>query len=357
VAVRELLGRLSAIDSNAENSVRVIAHFDALTEGHAGVDAFVRAAAALAECTAGLQHPELRLYIRVDSGGNRLQRGDGQTRSPIQRLDGNGAKVWLERPVEATSTDVMILERLAAGVLVALERTYRPMVRRDPDLVELMLNDRAGEADRARAADQAGLTRHAPVRVVASVGGDQALPAEWRKLSTTVATFTASIVAAAAWSVDSPPTTRVGVGPAGPPAALPHSWRGALAALRLTGAGTAEDPGPRLLCYEDLGAVGLLSETIPAAAARIDDVVALDRVGEELPWALATLDALAEHQSLRRAASALHIHHSTLQERVLLLERGLGYSLGNVAGHNRLFLALVLRRLHRNGDMPIQGFY
>jgi hypothetical protein len=190
--------------------VRVIAHFDALIEGHAGVDAFVRAAAALADRTAGLQHPELRLYIRVDSGGNRLQRGDGQIRSPIQCLDGNGAEVWLERPVDATSTDVMILERLAGGVLVALERTYRPMVRRDPDLVELMLDDRAGEADRARAADQAGLSRHSPVRVVASVDGDQALPAGWRKLSTTVATFTPSIVAVAGWSVDSPPTARGG---------------------------------------------------------------------------------------------------------------------------------------------------
>jgi PucR C-terminal helix-turn-helix domain len=356
VTVRELLGRLSAIDSDAENAVRVIAHFDALIEGRAGLDAFVRAAAMLANCTAGLHHPELRICIRVDSGGNRLQPGDRQMRSPSQCLDANGADVWLERPVDATSRDVMVLERLAAGVNVALDRMYQPMAGCDPDLVELLLDGRADPADRARAAEQAGLSRHAPVRAVASVGSGQALPAEWRKLSTTVATYTASIAAAQAWNIDSPPTTRVGLGQAGPPADLPHSWRSALAALRLTSAGTDGDPGPRFLCYDDLGPVALLSETIPAAAARIEDVVRLDRIGQQLPWALATLEALAEHQSQRRAAAVLYIHHSTMQERVGLLERSLGYSLGSIASRNRLYLTLVLRRLHRNGDMPIRGF-
>lgn len=356
MTVRELLGRLSAIDSDAESAVRVIAHFDALIEGRAGLDAFVRAAATLANCTAGLQHPELRLYIRFDSGGNRLPPGDRQMRSPSQCLDANGAEVWLERGVDATPTDVMILERLAAGISVALDRRYQPMAGCDPDLVELLLDGRADQADRARAAEQAGLGRHAPVRAVASVGSNQELPAQWRKLSTTVATYTASIAATQGWSIDSPPTTRVGLGAAGPPADLPHSWRGALAALRLTSAGTDADPGPSLLRYEDLGPVALLSETISAAAARVEDVVRLDRIGEELPWALATLEALAQHQSQRRAAAVLYIHHSTMQQRVGVLERSLGYSFGSVASRNRLYLALILRRLHRNGDMPMQGF-
>jgi sugar diacid utilization regulator len=70
----------------------------------------------------------------------------------------------------------------------------------------------------------------------------------------------------------------------------------------------------------------------------------------------ATLDALAEHASLRRAAAALHVHHSTLQERAVQLEHALGYPLDTAAGHNRLYLALVLRRLHHNGDLPIDGF-
>ena len=157
---------------------------------------------------------------------------------------------------------------------------------------------------------------------------------------------------AADWTGDPDLVRRVGIGPAVAVEELPRSREGALVALRLTAGGGALDPGPRQLRHEELGGLALLAATVPAAAARIPDVVALETLGQQLPWALATLDAIAEHASLRRAAASLHVHHSTLQERVAQLARLLGYPLDTAAGHHRLHVALVLRRLHRNGDLP-----
>jgi len=46
------------------------------------------------------------------------------------------------------------------------------------------------------------------------------------------------------------------------------------------------------------------------------------------------------------------VHHSTLQARVGQLEAVVGFPLTSAAGRNRLYLALVLRRLHRSGNLP-----
>jgi len=348
--MRELLGRLSALDPGAENAVRVIAHFDALVEAHAGLEAFVRAAAVLAACPAGLHHPRRRLHLRVDPDGGRLPPVERLPDWPGQPLDtADGALVWLERPGPARATDAMVLERLAAGVRVVLERTRSRAPRRDPALVELLLDGQADADDRARAADQLGLPAGLPVRAVASIPGDAPLPEPLHRWSTSVGRLTASI-AAPGNSADHL-LVRAGIGPAVPPVDLPRSWHGALVALRLTGDGSGTHPGARVLRHDDLGGLALLSETLGAAAANVPDVAALTRIAEQLPWALVTLDALAEHASLRRAATALHVHHSTLQERAGQLAQALGFPIDTAAGHNRLYLALVLRRLHHNGDL------
>ncbi|HEY5881431.1 MAG TPA: helix-turn-helix domain-containing protein [Nakamurella sp.] len=73
----------------------------------------------------------------------------------------------------------------------------------------------------------------------------------------------------------------------------------------------------------------------------------LERAGSAAPWLLTTLDAVAGAPSLRSAATALHMHHSTLQERIGQAERMIGWAIGDPAGRLRLQLALVLRRLHR----------
>ena len=47
-------GRLAALDPDATAAVRVIAYFDELAEGRAGIEAIVRGAAVLAGCPARL---------------------------------------------------------------------------------------------------------------------------------------------------------------------------------------------------------------------------------------------------------------------------------------------------------------
>ncbi|WP_218938451.1 helix-turn-helix domain-containing protein [Modestobacter altitudinis] len=71
---------------------------------------------------------------------------------------------------------------------------------------------------------------------------------------------------------------------------------------------------------------------------------ALEHAATNGPWALATLDAIATATSLRDAARALHVHHSTLQDRLLHAETALGCGVRDPAGRLRLQLALVPRR-------------
>jgi hypothetical protein len=94
--VESLIQRLAALDPEAGDSLRVITHFDALIEGSAGLDAFVRAAAALAGCPAGLAGPERRIEMRIHHDGHRLDPAPGDRRWPTAALDGTGL-VWLER--------------------------------------------------------------------------------------------------------------------------------------------------------------------------------------------------------------------------------------------------------------------
>ncbi|MFD0485610.1 helix-turn-helix domain-containing protein [Kineococcus sp. GCM10028916] len=128
---------------------------------------------------------------------------------------------------------------------------------------------------------------------------------------------------------------------------LPGSWVAARRALRLTAEGTATDPGPRIVHAEAVQGLLLLAAAVPAGAPPVPDVGAVERAAVLAPWMLRTLDVLATTSSRRAAATELAVHHSTVQARVLTAQRALGWELQDVAGLQRLQLALVLRRLHR----------
>ncbi|MFD0523540.1 helix-turn-helix domain-containing protein [Paractinoplanes durhamensis] len=63
---------------------------------------------------------------------------------------------------------------------------------------------------------------------------------------------------------------------------------------------------------------------------------------------LATLYAFADAPSLRAAATALRLHHSTLQDRITQAAHLLGWSITTPSGRLRLQVALALRRLRRH---------
>jgi DNA-binding PucR family transcriptional regulator len=74
-------------------------------------------------------------------------------------------------------------------------------------------------------------------------------------------------------------------------------------------------------------------------------VLTLNRGGSKAPWLLNTLTALSTTDSLRSAATALVVHHSSLQKRLTQIEKLIGWDVTTPAGKFRLQIALILRRL------------
>ena len=67
--MQELVGRLTALDPQATESLKVIAYFDALVDGHANPEVLLRGAAVLSGCAAGVASGTT--CIRVDHSGVR----------------------------------------------------------------------------------------------------------------------------------------------------------------------------------------------------------------------------------------------------------------------------------------------
>ncbi|GII56785.1 hypothetical protein Pth03_51740 [Planotetraspora thailandica] len=332
--MKELAGRLTALDPDAGAAVRVIAYFDRLVEGRAGLEALVRGAAVLAGCPARLDDERHRVRIRVEPDGLRADH-DGPADpawSSAPLVPDGPAAFWLERPGPGGVVEAMVLERATAAIRTVLDRTRGaapPAQAGDQALTELVVDGAAPEASRLHAGRRLGL-RAERARAVALADG-------------------AAGVRPFVQAVPGPglPPGRAGVGPAVPLADLPASWAAARVALRLTAEGTEQDPGPRVVHADELGGLAVLAGAIGPGTPPVPDVRALDRAAASAPWTLATLDAVAFSPSLRAAATALHVHHSTLQDRLVHAEQVLGWSVHEPQGRLRLQLALVMRRAHR----------
>jgi hypothetical protein len=326
--MKDLALRLAALDPVAGDALRVITYFDQLVEGRAGLQAVVRGAAVLSGAPARLVDPVHRLSVRVLPDGTVAPSSAGPEpdwmHAPV--LPDGDALLWLERPGPAGPVEAMIVERAAGAARAVLDRT-RPSARPtdDPASLECVLDPAAPEPDRQRAARRLGLGERTAVRALALTGGR------------------ARVVADAAALGD----LRAGIGPAGPVAGLPASYAAARLALRLTAEGTEDDPGPRLVHADRMGGLAALARSVTPTTPREADVLALDRAAAAGPGLLVTLDAVATAPSLRTAATALHVHHSTLHDRLGAAERLLGWEVQTPEGRLRLQLALVLRRLHR----------
>ncbi|MET7686908.1 helix-turn-helix domain-containing protein [Streptomyces sp. NPDC005483] len=328
--MKELAGRLTALDPDAGAAVRVIAYFDRLSESRAGLEALVRGAAVLAGVPARLVDAERRVHVRVEADGTRRDSGaPPEPGWPSAALTpGGAAALWLERAEAAPSVvDAVILERAAGAVRLVLDRTRGRAPADDPALVETVLDATAPEAARLHAARGLGLDPAASARALAPLDGRPRIMAGRADAEL--------------------PAGRVGVGPAVPVLELPRSWADARTALRFTAEGTAQDPGPKVVYADELGGVALLGDLVAPGAEPPPDVRALESAGASTPWLLATLHAVVSTASLRAAAAEISVHHSTLQDRLSHAEHLLGWPLRTPQGRLRLQLALAMRHLAR----------
>ena len=329
--------RLAALDADAGAALRVIAYFDGLAENKAGLQAIVRGAAVLAGCPARLDDRSRRVHVRVDPAGRAAPdpsaADERWMHTPV--VPDASATLWLERVGEPGPVEAMILERAAGAARAVLDRTRGRAPSEDPALVELIVDASAPPEVRRQAATSMRLSESDRFRAVALPAGVQVVPA------------------GAAPPSDSPGASpphyagpRVGVGPAVPPGDLPASYAAARIALRFAADGTAEDPGPTVVRHEDLGGLALLAD-LPDSAD-VPDLRALEHAAAAGPWVLSTLHAFAEASSLRAAAAAVRLHHSSFQDRIAQAEHLLGWPIRDPHGRLRLQLALALRRLRRH---------
>ncbi|MEV7872610.1 helix-turn-helix domain-containing protein [Streptomyces sp. NPDC088124] len=360
--MKELAGRLAALDPDAGAALQVIAYFDRLVEGRAGLEALVRGAAVLSGCPARLVDEERGVRIRVGADGVRLDGGapPGPHWMSAPLEPGGVPAVWLELagPPGPGEVHSMVVERLTAAARVVLDRTRgRAPVQGpggDPASVEVLLDASAPAHARRRAAGRLGLGNTALARAVAAAGappaveavtGPEARPAGACRASGAPRLSGAGRPAAAGGR-------RAGIGPAVPVLGLPASWAAARVALRFTAEGDERDPGPRTVYADDLGSLVLLAGAVGAGAEPVPDVRALERAVAAAPWAALTLHTVAFAPSLRAAATELTVHHSTLQDRLAQAEQWLGWPVRDPYGRLRLQLALLARRLHRAPGLP-----
>ena len=339
--MRELIGAMESSDDPAVGALRVIDHFDHLIEERATIAAVVRATAALAGCPAGLHDAERGDVRRFDSQGKQLP-GTEQAASARLSVPGRiGTWVWIERPeTQASPLDSLILERAARTV----QALHRSLSRTPDSLTRVACDPDTTEHDRRSAAQALGLC--APVTVVVSTS--PGLPV---RHATTMGRYTVALASEAP-----APTSDLHAGTAltNDLAELPDALERAVAVFRLTD--RRDGPGLSLLRYEDAGASAALAERFtPQDAAAVPDVRSLDEALATHPWVVDTIQAALDQTSLRQAANSLHVHHSTLQERLAWVENRIGIGLARPGGRQRAAGAIGLWRIAHSEDRSPEG--
>ena len=334
--MRELVEHLAGLDAAASEGLKVIGLFDGLVEARAGLDGIVRAAAAFAQVPAGLVQPDRRLGFRIDAGGTRHRVTESAdelaARWPSHPISGRYAGiVWLERHGDHATSDDLVLERLAIAVGSSLDRLTGGL----PDTaaaVAALLDPDAPDELKVTSARLLGLPDAGHARVVVAPPGRRgaALPPHTTIIHTAAGPVRATV------TVRVSPSFRGGVGTAEPVTALHRSLRGALAALRLT-----SEASP-VLRADDLGLLAAV-DVVPGTHLRAVVAAVGDLLTEA--WGADSLHAMATTDSVRAAAAACHVHHSTMQARCEQVSARLGYDVRTAAGRVRLALDLAAHRL------------
>lgn len=315
--MQEIVGRLTALDPEASEALKVVAYFDTLVASGSGLDALLRGAAVLSGTVAGAERRG-RISRRAPSG--READTEPQPASPERTC--SVGRVWLERVGPLHANDEMIVERLALALDV-LEARHHPA-----NELEIVLDPERSLAERTTALAKLHLDPSTRIRIVASRPDSQVASASSVVLPTRYGIMRATLQRAVA----DPPSLPAGLGTWVRADHAPESWEGAVLALKLT------NDSMTVIDATDMGALVLLGRVHDPEAPHQDvrTLAGLD------PRSAHVLRVLVESDSLRSAAAVLGVHHSTVQVRHEALVNELGYDPRTTGGKVRYAAAEFL---------------
>ncbi|MBU3064243.1 helix-turn-helix domain-containing protein [Nocardia sp. NEAU-G5] len=354
---------MSVLGADAASVLRVVEYFDRCDESAANADAVIRAAALLAECVAGAAWSS-GTTIRYDAAGRLLSGGA----APPPEAIGADPAVWLERAGLAHPLDAVLLERLRHCLRVAARPSAGSLRLDDPALLEVVLSEREPRADRVRAMRLLGIDPARAVRVLAVAGqctaeavriiGERAPVLRSGVIGTTTAVLIGDAGAVRELSdglnsavVQAFPSSRlgaagpwVGMGERAGALAAATSWEQARRALRFA---SSTWHGRRVIAFDRLGSLDLLADLPVHRLLGTRDVVRVNEFAATEAGAAAvdTLEAFCVFGSLRRTATELHLHHSTVAARIAQVEAALGWDVDNAVDRFTATLVLTVRRI------------
>ena len=362
--MRGLLLRLSNLDPDAGASLRVIEYFDRLVENGASLEALTRASAALGCCTAGLRDRDSGRIVRFDDNGQPSPPllYPVVIEAPVVVDEVTVGHVWLERE-QMNALDEMLVERMAVTA-AARWRPFGGTQGADPALIELIIGSGTEDQDRARALRLMGLSPARDVRAIAvSVGSGElgsmvqaivtAATASGGTARATLLGMTGAVIAQtqcdlsdslSALPHDAAPGVRIGLGRSLPAARAAESWATAKIAARFA---TAWRHKSSVVDFDDLGSLAMLAG-IPREVALADrDVQAIAALArtESGEQDIEVLLAVTWQGSARQAAGELHMHHSSITNRLRHVEAALGVSVEEPSGRLRAQIAAITWRL------------
>ncbi|YCK79908.1 LysR family transcriptional regulator (plasmid) [Arthrobacter sp. D3-18] len=341
--MQELLGRLHSLDPGAVASLRVIACFDELIVGGVNSQALLSAAASLAGCVAGFAVESPSRAMRFSPSGEQLagaRTGGSDARSS---WSDHGLSVWLEREGDPHANDAIILERLSLALRIKQDKSAVTEPRRD---LGLMVDSHVDEDRRLEAAARQGFSSSTRYRIIVAP-----LFATWQRhpraredvVGTPVGPVHTLVVPESTTFVEGSP---VGIGQPALILDFPRSFRTAVVALRLS-----SPPDIPVVLADDYGGLLEVLADVPAGH-QPTDVSAIAKIAEH-SWGHSTLDAIVRTGSVREAARAVGIHHSTMTTRVQAITETLGFDPLGGMGRVRLGLAYLIWRLHESRSLTL----
>ncbi|MDJ0333891.1 hypothetical protein QMG83_01490 [Salinibacterium sp. G-O1] len=279
--------------------------------------------------------------------------------------DSAGGSVWLDRSGTRGDLDDFILERMAITVSAVVNRSAPSGEAdlaaglADPALAQLLVNEKANEAERSRAARLMGIDPSSHVQLIAIQGefSDStqverlgvSLRDAWQRPAFTAQLSREIIIVVTtgrmpiSWSGVSIDLRAASSGVVEVLAA-PVAWNQARSALRFAGLGRS---WPRQLEATQVGVLGALAKLEPALVRDDPDVRKIESLaaspgGDE---SIRILDTVLHSDSLRSAARDANFHHSSIQSRLATIERRFGLSVRSGLDRQRVATALLLWQL------------